>query len=65
MNIKKGWHKNLSIYSSIGLIVVFLALGGYIKIGLISKIILLISAITSILFIITRVIYFKNFKGDG
>jgi len=71
LKLKKKWYKNMNIYTSIGLIIVFLSLGGFIKIspntisGLIYSIILLGSAITSILFIVTRIIFFENFRGDG
>lgn len=57
----------MSIYSSFGLIIVFLTIGGFIEIkteGIgFAKIILLISTITTVLFIVTRIIWFKNFKG--
>ena len=67
MEFVKHWYKNMSIYSSFGLIIVFLTIGGFIEIkteGIgFAKIILLISTITTVLFIVTRIIWFKNFKG--
>lgn len=62
MEIIKKWWTNLSIYSTIGLIIAFLALGGYIKINLFFSLVLLGSAITSCMFIVTRIFKFKYFK---
>lgn len=62
MEIKEKWYTNLNIYTTIGLILLFLIVGGFIKINLFFSVVLLLSAITSAFFIVTRIIKFKHFK---
>ena len=61
MQIIKGWYKNLSLYSAIGMGITFLAVGGYIKLNLFLKLVLLGSTITTAMFIVTRILRFKRF----
>ena len=61
MEIIKNWYKNLSLYSAIGMAVTFLAVGGYIKLNLFLRLILLASTITTAMFIVTRILRFKRF----
>ena len=61
MEIIKKWYKNLSLYSAIGMGITFLAVGGYIRLNLFLRLILLASTITTAMFIVTRVLRFKRF----
>ena len=61
MEIIKNGYKNLSLYSAIGMAVTFLAVGGYIKLNLVTRLVLLGSTITTAMFIVTRILRFKRF----
>jgi len=61
MEIIKKWYTNLSLYSAIGMGITFLAVGGYIRLNLFLRLILLASTITTAMFIVTRVLRFKRF----
>ena len=61
MEIIKKWYTNLSLYSAIGMAIVFLAVGGYIKLNLFLRLVLLGSTITTAMFIVTRILRFKRF----
>jgi len=61
MEIIRKWHTNLSLYSAIGMGITFLAVGGYIQLNLVLRLILLGATITTAMFIVTRVLRFKRF----
>ena len=61
MQVIKKWYTNLSLYSAIGMGITFLAVGGYIKLNLFLKLVLLGSTITTAMFIVTRILRFKRF----
>ena len=61
MELIKNWYKNLSLYSAIGMAITFLAVGGYIRLNLFLRLVLLGSTITTAMFIVTRVLRFKRF----
>ena len=61
MQLIKNWYKNLSLYSAIGMGITFLVVGGYIKLNLFLRMVLLGATITTAMFIVTRILWFKRF----
>mgnify|MGYP001562245753 FL=1 len=61
MQVIKKWYANLSLYSAIGMGITFLAVGGYIRLNLPLKLVLLGATITTAMFIVTRILWFKRF----
>ena len=60
MELIKTWYKNLSVYSAIGMAITFLTVGDFIQLNFFLKLVLLGSTITTIIFIVTRIIKFKK-----